>query len=115
MIRCAYCELFNSFECENKHKNFPNDEICRDFSLDPKRLDETMLHLIQELMIKYQGIDEYPSITNIVPYNQVMSDVITEIPSVVTVATTNVPDGEFVKYDVKSGQLVSHEAKSSDQ
>lgn len=111
MIRCAYCELFNSLECENKHKNFPNDEICKDFSLDPKRLDEVRLHSIQEMLIKYQGIDEYPSITNIIPYNEVMSDTVTETPSVVT---ANVPDGEFVVYDAKSGQLVKSEDKSSD-
>lgn len=115
MIRCAYCELYNSLECENKHKNFPNDEICKDFSLDLKQLDETRLYLIQELLMKYQGIDEYPSITNIVPYNEVMSDTVTETPSVVTVATTNDSDVKFVKYDVKSEQLVKYEDKSSDQ
>ena len=44
-----------------------------------------------------------------------MSEVITEIPSVVTVATTNVPDGEFVKYDAKSEQCVKCKDESSDQ
>ena len=114
MIRCAYCELYNSLECENKHKNFPNDEICKDFSLDTKRLDETRLHLIQEMLIKYQGIDEcYPiHIPNIIPYIEDISNTATEYHSEFT---TNVSDGEFVKYDVKSGQLVSLEAKSSDQ
>ena len=64
MIRCAYCELFDSFECSCKHKNFPNDEICRDFSLDNKRLDEVRRYVInekiQELLIKYQDIDNPP-------------------------------------------------------
>lgn len=59
MIRCAYCELFNSFECSRKHKNFPNDEICKDFSLDAKRLDEARLHEIQKMLIKYQDVDTF--------------------------------------------------------
>ena len=49
---------------------------------------------------------------NIIPYNEDISDVGIEYPSVVT---TNVPDGEFVKYDAKSEQLVKSEDKSSDQ
>lgn len=61
MIRCAYCELYNSLECENKHKNFPNDEICKDFSLDPKRLDEyrwcVINKKIQEILIEFEDIE----------------------------------------------------------
>lgn len=61
MIRCAYCELFNSLECENKHKNFPNDEICKDFSLDSERLDEDRQHVInkkiQEILIEFEDIE----------------------------------------------------------
>ena len=61
MIRCAYCELYNSLECENKHKNFPNDEICKDFSLDPKRLDEyrrcVINKKIQEILIEFEDFE----------------------------------------------------------
>ena len=52
---------------------------------------------------------------NTIPYNQDISNISNIATEYHSEVTTNVSDGEFVKYDVKSGQLVSHEAKSSDQ